>query len=328
MLGQGFVLEPKEAQALIQNDARNRQVLFPYLNGEDLNSRFDLSPSRWVIYFRDWSREVAEEYPDCMRRVYEKVKPERDRNTYSRAAREKWWQYERPRSELYATVADLERVLVKAQVSNTWAWAFVPRGLVYDAKLNVFAFESADAFAILQSTLHWAWAVQYGTTLRLDMSYTPTRNFETFPFPSVTTNLEGIGERYHAHRQGIMQVRQEGLTKTYNRFHDPNEVAEDIERLRELHAEMDEAVADAYGWGDLDLGHGFHETKQGLRYTISEEARREVLDRLLLLNHERYDEEVKQGLHDKKAKKGTGKKRSRKKLDDGAHSLFGPGDGS
>ncbi|MDP9478799.1 MAG: hypothetical protein M3R38_24475 [Actinomycetota bacterium] len=125
-----------------------------------------------------------------------------------------------------------------------------------------------------------------------------------------------------------MQVRQEGLTKTYNRFHDPNEVAEDIERLRELHAEMDEAVADAYGWGDLDLGHGFHETKQGLRYTISEEARREVLDRLLLLNHERYDEEVKQGLHDKKAKKGTGKKRSRKKLDDGAHSLFGPGDGS
>ena len=66
---------------------------------------------------------------------------------------------------------------------------------------------------------------------------------------------------------------------------------------------MDQAVAAAYGWSDLDLGHGFHETKQGVRYTISEAARRTVLDRLLALNHQRYDEEVKAGLHQKKAKK-------------------------
>ena len=58
----------------------------------------------------------------------------------------------------------------------------------------------------------------------------------------------------------------------------------------------------AYGWDDLVLEHGFHETKQGLRYTISEEARREVLGRLLQLNHERYAEEVKLGLHEKGGK--------------------------
>ena len=66
---------------------------------------------------------------------------------------------------------------------------------------------------------------------------------------------------------------------------------------------MDRAVADAYGWSDLDLGHGFHQTKQGLRFTISEPARRGVLARLLRLNHERYAEEVAQGLHDKKKPK-------------------------
>jgi hypothetical protein len=93
--------------------------------------------------------------------------------------------------------------------------------------------------------------------------------------------------------------RQEGLTKTYNRFHNPDETAADIAHLRELHVEMDHAVAAAYGWTDLDLGHGFHETKQGLRFTISEPARREVLGRLLRLNHERYAEEVAQGLHEK-----------------------------
>ena len=73
---------------------------------------------------------------------------------------------------------------------------------------------------------------------------------------------------------------------------------------------MDNAVAAAYGWTDLDLGHGFHETKQGVRYTISEPARREVLARLLKLNHERYAEEVKQGLHDKKKAKAWKEKKA------------------
>ena len=100
-----------------------------------------------------------------------------------------------------------------------------------------------------------------------------------------------------------MLAQQEGLTKTYNRFHNPEEHAEDIATLRHLHVEMDHSVAAAYGWAELVLDHGFHQTKQGLRYTISEPARREVLGRLLSLNHARYAEEVRQGLHDTRAKK-------------------------
>ncbi|HXT34442.1 MAG TPA: hypothetical protein VN837_02595 [Chloroflexota bacterium] len=76
-----------------------------------------------------------------------------------------------------------------------------------------------------------------------------------------------------------MLARQEGLTKTYNRFHNRQEQATDIARLRALHMEMDQAVAAANGWSDLDLGHGFQQTKQGLRYTISEAARRTALGR-------------------------------------------------
>jgi hypothetical protein len=54
VLGMGFVLEPEEVQTLIAKDPRNKDVLYPYLNGEDLNSRPDQSPSRWVINFHDW----------------------------------------------------------------------------------------------------------------------------------------------------------------------------------------------------------------------------------------------------------------------------------
>jgi len=73
------------------------------------------------------------------------------------------------------------------------------------------------------------------------------------------------------------------LTDIYNSFHDPSEKSAEIAHLRALHVEMDQAVTAAYDWCGLELGHGFHETKQGLRYTISEDARREVLDRLLVL---------------------------------------------
>jgi len=98
-------------------------------------------------------------------------------------------------------------------------------------------------------------------------------------------------------------------TATYNRFHSPHEVSHDIAALRALHVEMDQTVAAAYGWTDLDLGHGFNQTKQGIRYTISEAARRTVLDRLLALNHERYArEEAAAGASSKPARKPKARK--------------------
>jgi hypothetical protein len=78
-----------------------------------------------------------------------------------------------------------------------------------------------------------------------------------------------------------------GLTKIYNLFNTPTCGDADIERLRELHTEMDRAVLACYGWSDLDLGHDFHQNDRGqTRFTISPEARREILRRLLALNLE------------------------------------------
>jgi hypothetical protein len=100
-----------------------------------------------------------------------------------------------------------------------------------------------------------------------------------------------------------------GLTTLYNLFHSAEEQSKEIAELRTIHIEIDQAILVAYDWNDLNLGHGFHETKQGIRFTISEDARRKVLQRLLKLNHERYEEEVAQGLHDK-GKKGKSSKKA------------------
>ncbi len=307
VLGKGFVMELEEAQALIVKNSRNRDVLYPYLNGEDLNSRPDQSPSRWVINFHDWPLEKAETYPDCMKIVREKVKPEREKQN-DKIGKEKWWLHLRTRPALYSAMADMKRLLMIPRVSKYSLCHWAPTNIIFSEQVCLIITESNADFALIQCTFHSDWARANGSTLETRMRYTPSDCFETFPFPSNIEGLEYIGERYYTHRQSIMLARQEGLTKTYNRFHDPREQASDIVKLRELHTEMDEAVARAYGWDELRLEHGFHETKQGLRYTISEAARREVLDRLLLLNHQRHEEEVQAGLFAPGAKKAKGKK--------------------
>src|ERR1700693_5317119 len=87
-----------------------------------------------------------------------------------------------------------------------------------------------------------------------DLSYTPSDCFQTFPFPTnfvKSSTLDAVAQTYYRERAALMIARNEGMTKTYNRFHDRGEQSDDIRRLRELHAEMDRAVLEAYGWHDL-----------------------------------------------------------------------------
>jgi len=166
--GVGFVLEPDEAKQLIDKDPRNKDVLFPYLNGEDLNSRPDQSPSRWVINFFDWplNREtapkdyegpVAADYPDCLAIVEEKVRPERMKNN-RQVYRDRWWHYAEKRPELYRTIAGMERVLVISLVSNKVGFGVVPNSMVFSHKLAVFALPDWTGLAPLGTAkLRW-WA--------------------------------------------------------------------------------------------------------------------------------------------------------------------------
>ncbi|MEI7894819.1 MAG: type IIL restriction-modification enzyme MmeI, partial [Myxococcales bacterium] len=316
VLGLGFTLQPEQAGALIQADIRNKDVLFPYLNGQDLNSDPEQKASRWVVNFQDWPLDrasappgyegpVAADYPDCLEIVQRLVKPERQRRNpkgdfvLRKPLPDRWWHYADKRPKLYATIAGMKRVLVTAEVSKHIILSHVPHGWVYSHMLVVFSVNSQVSFALLQGAFHEAWTRAHGSTLETRFRYTPTDCFDTFPFPPQDTPawsaLENIGDRYDTHRREVMRTHQEGLTKTYNRFHSPEERALSIAALRTLHVEMDEAVKCAYGWGDLALEHGFHTTKQGLRYTISEVARVEVLDRLLALNQERHALEVQVG---------------------------------
>jgi hypothetical protein len=337
--GTGFVLSPEQAQQLLEANPRNRDVLFEYLRGDDFTSRPDQTPAFWVINFHTWPLDrtsapqgyvgpVAADYPECLAIVERDVKPQRmalpPTIAINITTSANWWRYRDVCPALHAALkqTQVKRVLFHAFTSKFVAFAFVKCGCVFAAPHNIFVLDGWEHFAALQCSFHIEWAYSYCSTLETRLRYTRSSIFETYPFPAELSRLAGIGMTYHQFRAETMLKRGEGLTTTYNRFHDPEETGVDILKLRQLHVEMDTLVAAAHGWAGVDLGHDFHQTKQGLRYTISEPARREILARLLKLNHERYAEEVRQGLHEKKKSRAS-KNKTKKTSSASEPSLFG-----
>lgn len=114
--GSGFVLSPEEAETLLA-DPRNRDCVYPYLVGDDVNSQIDQSPSRFVICFHDWSLERVGRYPAPFSIVEERVKPER-LQVNQRGHRVNWWLYGGYKRELRDAMLTLDRVLVRSRVSE------------------------------------------------------------------------------------------------------------------------------------------------------------------------------------------------------------------
>ncbi|HYT44435.1 MAG TPA: DNA methyltransferase, partial [Methylomirabilota bacterium] len=151
LLGIGFVVTSEEAETLIKTDPRNRDVLYPYLNGEDINSRFDQSPSRWVINFHELPLKQAESYPDCMDIVKEKVLSQRETGT--KFARKEWWLFERTRPALYNAIANMQRVLVTTIVTSYLAPVFCPTGWIYAHRCCVFPLDDFASYSLIQSNI-------------------------------------------------------------------------------------------------------------------------------------------------------------------------------
>ena len=270
----------------------------------------------------DYPNPVAADWPDLLALVERKVKPERvmTKKDGSFLLRDplpqRWWQYAEKRPALSAALAKTGSALVLSRVSSHLAIARVPPHILCAESTVVFPIDSWIVFGVLQSRAHDLWARFFSSSLEDRLRYGPSDCFETFPFPpdwESNSALEHAGQSYYDFRADLMVRNNEGLTKTYNRFHDPEEQSPDILKLRELHGAMDRAVLDAYGWNDIPTdcqflleyeeeeedeteGSSRRRKKKPYRYRWPDEIRDEVLARLLALNAQRHAEEVAAGV--------------------------------
>jgi hypothetical protein len=330
-LGKGFLLTHEEAKRMIEDEPRNKEVIFPTINGEEINNVPDQSPQRSIINFHDWTERDSKQYKIPFRVVEEKVKPVRmelnETVPINKKRKNSWWLFGSSASSLYLSLRDRTRCFVAAVVTKYLNFSASPTSYVFSHKLFVFSTERWDLYSVVQSSIHEIWARKYSGGLALTLNYSPTDCFATFAFPPGIwhipyPDLAKTGESYHEFRRSLMLDLWLGLTDLYNLFHDesltPEKVGkkskkpekaqsgyEGILELRRLHTELDEAVLSAYGWSDIDLGHGFREIEtlpenDRVRYAMTEEARKELLRRLLLLNLEQAKNQEKTSFRSQK----------------------------
>ena len=268
---------------------------------------------------------VAADWPDLLAIVEAKVKPERANLNQAtpdgKRRAERWWLWGRYTPALFRALQGKERVLVISRVGQHGMFTQLEAGTVFSEQLVVFPGASSPRLCLLQSRIHEVWARLLGSSMKDDLRYTPSDCFETFPFPrdwETDPVMEQVGKEYHEFRAAFLVRHNEGLTKTYNRFHDPEHdgtgvdgieptvVRADIEELRRLHNELDRAVLAAYGWNDLDpiceflLDYEDDEDeapargkgrKKPWRLRFPDTLRDEILARLLALNAQYAREE-------------------------------------
>ena len=297
----------------------------PLLNARELNESPQQSSNRWAINFYDWPEDRAKTYELPYEYIIDKVKPERRRRkdngefVLRKPLPQKWWQYNDKRPLLYHTIGrgaifekhpkgwvpnndSQDYVIITGLVTKYFNPSFLKNNSIFSNKNAVFASSSFGDYAFWNSSIVQEWVWKYsGRRGESTLDFTPNRAVGSLPILNNRAFgfLDEAGKAYHQLRLDIMRNDQIGLTKLYNRFHDPEDNDKRVAEMRTLHQKIDEMVSSAYGWNGLKLEHDFYEVdylpeNDRVRFTFSEKARNEVLDRLTILNKQRFDEEQKE----------------------------------
>lgn len=286
--GAGFIVSETEANNLL---AENREVgpkhIRRFVNGRDLTQ---MGRQAYVIDFFGLSEDQARRLlPSAYQRVWDTVKPERDMNQRE-TRRLKWWLFGETISTFRPAFNKIERYIATTRTAKHRIFQFVTVDVLHESKVVAIALDDAWNISVLSSKIHLSWAMATGAFLEDRPNYNHSEAFYPFPFPAATetqkASLRDLGEQLDAHRKARQAAHPKlTLTAMYNVLEKlrAGERIEGKDRevydqglvgiLRDLHDQIDAAVADAYGW-PADLSDD------------------EILHRLVDLNKQRAAEEA------------------------------------
>jgi hypothetical protein len=186
-------------------------------------------------------------------------------------------------------IAGLNRYIATTETAKHRVFEFVDAGTVCEHGVLSIGLDDGYALGVLSSRVHVEWTLATGGTLEDRPRYNKTVCFDPFPFPAGTeaqkARVRDSGERLDAFRKERLAAHKSlTMTRLYNVLEKlrAGESLTEIERdihemglvsvLKQIHDELDLAVADAYGWPAA----------------LSDE---DILARLVVLNRARASEE-------------------------------------
>ena len=264
------------------NGRPNSDVLAPWMNGMAVTRR---PADKWIVDF-GWTmvREEAALYEAPFHHAQEYVYPMRQGNR-RKSYRVNWWRHVEPRQGMWKALEGLARYIVTPTVAKHRLFSWLDARVCPDHQLIVIARDDDTTFGILHSRFHEIWSLRMGTWLGKgnDPRYTPTTTFETFPFPEGLSPDVLAADYASDPRAEAIAAAARQLVELRDRWLNPPEWVEWLEEpvpgyplrpvprddkaakalkkrtlttlynarpqwLRDAHAQLDAAVAAAYGW--------------------------------------------------------------------------------
>lgn len=306
-----FFLSDDEAIQMRKSTPNLASVILPFIGGQNLTSSVAIEPDRWVIFFRDWPLGYCQQN---YREALELLENRFAQSVDDAPKRKNWWQFHRHRSVIYDAMKGMRSVLIRPYTSNMCWFEFGKTDWVYSNAVVVVLSDEEEMWGILNSSIHELHTYAYATRMKTDIRYIPSACFGYFPLPDKSRSgvILTSAKQYSEYREKVRLIKKWNLRELYQYFHNPNINDDAVVRLRGMHVDLDKSVVEAYGWSDISLSHGFHETSQGLRFTLAKSARLVVLQRLLDLNHQRHQEEIVASCNNRAATTNTPKATKRK----------------
>lgn len=298
LIGSGFIVTAQEAAhlGLGKRDGLERHIR-PYRNGRDLLQR-----SRDVMVidlFGLDEKQVRQKFPEVYDHILRAVKPERDDNRRA-SYKKNWWIHGEPRKDMRPALEGLPRFIATVETAKHRVFQFLDTEILPDNMIIAIGSEDAFHLGVLQSRLHTDWALGIGGTLEDRPRYNKSQIFDPFPFPDATADQRAViaelaEELDETRKAALAEVPGLTMTELYNlrdklrsvKAKDGGKLSPaDEERARaaragivnRLHDQIDEAVADAYGWGE--------------EWRAGPLAPATIVARLVALNQERAAEEA------------------------------------
>ncbi|MEM6649551.1 MAG: DNA methyltransferase [Pseudomonadota bacterium] len=287
LVGSGFILGRAEANELIAKNHKLKSIIRPFKNGRDI---MQVSRDCFVIDSIGLSEsELKTQFPQVFQILMDRVKPERDQNNRE-IRRRRWWLFGETASVSRPALNSLPRYISSTRTAKHRVFSFEKSCTLTESAIINIAMDRGETLAVLSSRIHVKFSLAAGGTLEDRPVYNNSLCFDPFPFPDLTddqrTRLRALGEELDAHRKRQQAAHPKlTLTQMYNVLEKlrAGETIEGKDReiydqgligiLKDLHDQIDAAVAEAYDW-PADL---------------SDE---DILFRLVALNKERSEEEA------------------------------------
>lgn len=269
----GFLLTPEQARLMVEHSPKVREVIYPFMNGEEMVTCKGNVLSRYVIDFQGKDRLEAEGYKEPFAHLKETVlaarqiaadeeearnrevlaaDPKARTNHHHRNFLRHWWLMSWPRPELIGHLSNLPRYIVCARVTKRPIFEFLSSAIRPNDMLQVFPLADDYSFGILQSAVHWEWFTERCSTLTRRFRYTSDTVFDSFPWPQRPTLAQV--RRVAQAAIGVRKVRRDLLEKhglsrraLYRTLTEGGDSP-----LLAAHDALDKAVRAAYGMKAID----------------------------------------------------------------------------